>query len=109
MNLWQIMVMGSFKDSGELMTITIKLKPELEARLVAHATAQGMSVETYLESLVENSLVKEEASTDATTPQEKWKAALNKLGQSPSLAQAPPLSDKALSRESIYTREDEML
>ncbi|MBD2771916.1 hypothetical protein [Iningainema tapete] len=91
------------------MTITLKLKPEVEARLVTHAAAQGMSVETYLESLVENSLAKEEASIDATTPQEKWKAAMTMLGQSPSLAQAPPLSDQALSRESIYTREDQML
>ncbi|MDF5730314.1 MAG: hypothetical protein PUP92_20405 [Rhizonema sp. PD38] len=99
--------MSSFKG-GELMTITIKLKPELEARLIAHATAKGISVETYLESLVENSLV-EEASTDVTSPQEKWKAALNKLGQSPSLIHAPSLSDEALSRESIYNREDEML
>ena len=83
------------------MTITLELKPELEARLVAHAAAQGMSVETYLESLVENSLSKEEAFINATIPQEKWKAALNKLGQSPSLAQALPLSDEAINRESI--------
>ncbi len=52
------------------MTITLKLKPKLEARLVAHAAAQGMSVETYLVSLVENSLSKEEAFINATIPQE---------------------------------------
>ncbi|NJN10554.1 MAG: hypothetical protein HC836_30030 [Richelia sp. RM2_1_2] len=91
------------------MRIILELKPEVEIRLVAHAAALGMSVETYLESLVEKSLFKEEAFIEATIPQETWKAALNNLGRSPSLAQALPLSDQAISRESIYTREDEML
>ncbi|MBE9215545.1 hypothetical protein IQ247_23245 [Plectonema cf. radiosum LEGE 06105] len=89
------------------MRIILELKPEVETRLVAHAAAMGMSVERYLESLVEKSLSKEEAFIEVTIPQEKWKAALNNLGRSPSLAQTLPLSDEAISRESIYTREDD--
>jgi predicted HicB family RNase H-like nuclease len=42
------------------MTIQLQLKPEIEARLIAEATAKGVSVEVYLESLIEDSLTSKE-------------------------------------------------
>jgi hypothetical protein len=82
------------------MTIQLNLKPELEARLKTQATLQGVSVDRYLESLIERHLT--------TQAEPEWKALLDQLGTSPSLAKAPPLSDEAISRESIYReREDQ--
>jgi hypothetical protein len=82
------------------MTIQLNLKPELEARLKTQATLQGVSVDRYLELLIERHL--------QTQAEPEWKALLDQLGRSPSLAKAPPLSDEAISRESIYReREDQ--
>lgn len=84
------------------MTIKLDLKPEIEARLIAQAIIQGVCVDRYLESLIERHL--------ATQTEPEWKALLDQLGRSPSLAKAPPLSDEAISRESIYReREDQLL
>jgi hypothetical protein len=38
------------------MTIHLQLKPEIEARIIAEAAAQALSVEAYLASLIEESL-----------------------------------------------------
>ena len=84
------------------MSIKLDLKPEIEARLIAQARMQKVSVESYLESLIESHL--------ATQTEPEWKALLDQLGRSPTLAKAPPLSDQAISRESIYQeREDQQL
>lgn len=74
--------------------IQLDLKPEIEARLIAQANIQGVSINSYLESLIERYL--------ATPKEPEWKAILEQLGRSPSLAEASPLSDEAISRESIY-------
>ncbi|GAA6614963.1 hypothetical protein [Scytonema sp. NUACC26] len=88
------------------MVIKLELKPEVEARLVAKATAQGVSIETYLESLIEE-LTDQEGKTLA---ENDWHSILDELGKSPSLTQAQPLSDDAICRESIYReREDSQL
>jgi hypothetical protein len=82
------------------MTIQLNLKPELEAHLKTQATLQGVSVDRYLELLIERHLT--------TQAEPEWKALLDQLGRSPSFAKAPPLSDEAISRESIYReREDQ--
>lgn len=84
------------------MTIKLDLKPETEARLLAQANMQGITIDRYLESLIEQHL--------ATQTEPEWKTILAQLGRSPSLAKAPPLSDEAISRESIYReREDSQL
>lgn len=84
------------------MTIQLDLKPEIEARLIAQAAMQGVTIDRYLESLIEQHL--------ATQTESEWKTILDQLGRSPSLAKAPPLSDEAISRESIYReREDSQL
>ncbi|NJK57283.1 MAG: CopG family transcriptional regulator [Pleurocapsa sp. SU_5_0] len=41
------------------MAITIELTPEIEARLIAQATAQGMSAEAFLKATIENLLYAE--------------------------------------------------
>jgi hypothetical protein len=84
------------------MTIQLNLKPEMEAHLIAQATMQGVSVDRYLESMIEQHL--------ATQTEPEWRTLLDQLGRSPSLAKALPLSDEAISRESIYReREDRQL
>ncbi|KAF3886689.1 MULTISPECIES: hypothetical protein [Nostocales] len=89
------------------MVIKLELKPEVEARLIAKATAQGVSIETYLESLIEERLTEREGKILAGND---WHSILNELGKSSSLTKAQPLSDDAISRESIYReREDSQL
>lgn len=38
------------------MAITVELTPEIEARLIAQAKAQGMSAEAFLQAAIENLL-----------------------------------------------------
>ena len=91
-------------------TIQLQLKPEIEDRLITQATKQGLSIESYLESLIEDSLENQEKkSSSQVTTEEDWETALMNLINSPAFAVASPLSDAAISRDSIYTREDEML
>lgn len=91
-------------------TIQLQLKPEIEAWVIRRATKQGLSIESYLESLIEDSLKnKEEKSFSQVTTEEDWETALMNLINSPAFALAPPLSDAAISRDSIYTREDNLI
>ena len=91
-------------------TIQLQLKPEIEDRLITQASKQGLSIESYLESLIEDSLKnQDEKSFSQVTTEEDWETALMNLINSPAFALSPPLSDAAISRDSIYTREDEML
>jgi hypothetical protein len=93
------------------MTIKLDLKPETEARLIAQASAQGMSVEQYLQSLIENNLpIEAEQPIPKTETSENWVNLLEQFCNNPALANVPPLSDEAISRESIYReREDSQL
>ena len=84
------------------MTVTLKLNPDVEARLLAQAQASGMSVEEYVLSLVEETVLP--AVKNRLSPEERaaafeaWSA-----GHRPT----PPLSDYAVSREAMYEgRED---
>ena len=92
------------------MSITIELKPEIEARLLAQAIAQSVSVEHLLEMLIEGCIVSlKQEQVDRPVAKDKL-ALLNALGKSSSLAQAPSLSEDAIARESIYReREDAQL
>ena len=91
------------------MTIKLDLKPETEARLITQAAARGVSVEQYLYSLIEN-LLTENQPFDPAKNTEDWVELLEAFCNNPALANVPPLSDKAISRESIYReREDSQL
>ena len=79
------------------MTVTLKFKPEVEAGLPAQAQASGMSVEEYVLSVVEGTVlpaVKKRLSPgERAAAFEAWSA-----GHRPT----PPLSDDAVSREAMY-------
>ncbi|AOY79984.1 MULTISPECIES: hypothetical protein [Moorena] len=92
------------------MTIKLQFKPEVEARIIAKAAAKGVSVQTYLESVIEDSLMNQEQTCFYETVTDKeWNSELMDLINSPAFTVAPPLADTAVVRESIYTREEEML
>ncbi|MEM7554089.1 MAG: hypothetical protein AAF378_08310 [Cyanobacteria bacterium P01_A01_bin.84] len=91
------------------MAIRLELDPEIESRLIAQATAQGISVEILLKTLVEGLLANSSQPASLTlSPQERAERFVN-WAKSHSKIAAPPLHDEAISREAIYTREDEML
>jgi len=79
------------------MTVTLKLKPEVEAGLLAQARASGMSIEEYVLSVVEGTVplgVKNQLSPEERAAAfEAWSA-----GHRPT----PPLSDYAVTREAMY-------
>ncbi len=87
------------------MAILLELEPEIESRLMAQAAAQGTSVEVLLKTLVEGLLAS--SWQGSISPQERAERFVN-WARSHSSIKAPPLSDDAISRESIYTREDEI-
>ena len=91
------------------MTVTLELKPEVEERLVAEAKARGLSVETYILNVLEKEAPNGEVSFALTAIPEKWKTAFLEWVHTERPAH-PPLSDEAISRESIYReREDAQL
>jgi hypothetical protein len=77
------------------MTVTIELSPELEASLAALAAARGVGLPEYVQHLLE-----EQVSVRADlSPAERaaaWRASVK------GLPLRPPLSDAAISRDSIY-------
>lgn len=79
------------------MTVTLNLKPELEAGLFAQAQASGMTLEEYLLSVVEGAVLqttqKPLSAEERAVAFEVWSA-----GHRPT----PPLSDYAVSREGLY-------
>ncbi|MDQ2922260.1 MAG: hypothetical protein M3R52_11720 [Acidobacteriota bacterium] len=86
--------------------MTVTLKPGLEEELTARARAEGLSTEEFVNRELAR-LVASSQPKSKLTPEERvrlWNEFLaqNSVG-------GPPLSDYAVSRESIYTREDEML
>jgi hypothetical protein len=91
------------------MAILLELEPEIESRLMAQAASQGISVEILLKTLVDGLLANSLQPMPLTpSPQERAERFVN-WAKSHSSIKAPPLLDNAISRESIYTREDEML
>lgn len=79
------------------MTVTLNLKPELEAGLTAQARASGMTLEEYLLAVVEGSVLptpqKALSADERAAAFEAWSA-----GHRPT----PALSDYAITRESMY-------
>jgi hypothetical protein len=59
------------------MTVIIELKPEVEARVAAQAVAHGISVEAYIESVLESLSITQDDPTKAMKPEERagaWEA-----------------------------------
>jgi hypothetical protein len=109
------------------MSITLDLSPDTEARLMAEAAARGISVEELLKTTIDTLLTTSEFSSQPvltpqenadrfvqwarqTKPSENWVELLDAFTNNPALAGVPPLSDEAISHESIYReREDSQL
>jgi hypothetical protein len=90
----------------ELVTMTVTLEPDLEEELTARAEAEGLSTEEFVNREL-GKLVASAPTTSDLAPEERarlWREFIesNAVG-------GPPLSDYAVSRESIYSREDKML
>lgn len=79
------------------MTVTIDLRPDVEAGLTALAAEQGVSLAQYLRRVLEEKVRGPAAA--ALAPAERaalWRESVKDLPHT------PPLSDEAISRESIY-------
>ena len=81
------------------MTVTLELKPEVEARVLEQAVSRGVPVEDFLESVIENSLSGREGQISYRTPEE-WEAALDEFAGSPAFGRAVSLVND--SREGMY-------
>lgn len=77
------------------MTVTIEIKPEMEARLSALAAALGLDVAQLVERLLENQLPLAASTMSVAERVAAWRAL-------PDLPIRPPLSDEAVSRASVY-------
>ncbi len=79
----------------------IQLRPEVEAYLQEQAEAQGTSLEAYVQTLIEQTvmLVKPEIGSE-----EEFEAAMDALSEG--LDHLPVLSSDALTREGIYRDDD---
>ena len=90
------------------MTVTIDLKPEVEERIAAEASARGLSVEDYILGVLEKSTGNNESNFARTANAEEWVRAFRQWVNH--FPPHPVLSDEAISRESIYReREDAQL
>ena len=79
------------------MTVTIDLRPDVEAGLTALAAEQGVSLAQYLRCVLEEKV--RGPAPAALAPAERaalWRESVKDLPHT------PPLSDEAISRESIY-------
>lgn len=83
------------------MTVTLNLKPEVEAGLSAQAQASGMTVEEYVLSMVEGAVLPTPhnalSAEERAAAFEAWSA---------SHRPTPPLSDYGVSREAMYEGRD---
>ena len=87
--------------------MTVTLKPDLEQELAARAKAQGLTTEEFVNRVLEKIVAQEKSAAELTGDErarilDEW-TANHAVG-------GPPLSDYAVSRESIYKeREDAQL
>ena len=77
------------------MTVTIDLRPDIEAGLAALAAEQGVSLAHYLGRLFE-------AEIPGRIPLPPAERAALWRESAKNLPHTPPLSDMAISRESLY-------
>lgn len=85
------------------MTITLELPPDLEARFVAEAKAAGVHVSEVVRAYLDHAVPRR--NPNLPTVEDIDRAFDEAAGIIPK--GVPPLSDEAMSRESIYTREDD--
>jgi hypothetical protein len=87
------------------ITVPVPLTSDEETALLAQAKAQGVSVDSLLRQAVLRIISAAPQVKQDQFSEEQWEKEFEEwLDSLPSL---PALSDEAISRESIYTREDE--
>jgi hypothetical protein len=91
------------------MSVTLDLKPEIEERIKQRAAERGLTVEAFIETVIDATVNKQPGKSFAETAStEEWEKAFKDW-----ITHFPPhptLSDEAISRESIYReREDAQL
>ena len=87
------------------VTVPVVLTAEEEAALAAQAKAQGVSVDSLLRKAVLQVLAAAPLIQSPEPSVELWVKDFQEWLDG--ATEIPSLSDEALSRESIYTREDE--
>lgn len=80
-----------------------QITSELASEIIAAAAAQGVSVETYLRAIIAQD---REQKKNELTPAERARAFREWAENFPARSSAP-LSDEAISRESIYAERDD--
>ena len=88
------------------VTVPVPLTTEEENALLAHAQAEGVSVASLLHRAVLQIIETAPEGHRQRMSAEELDRVLDRIADSLP-AGIPPLSDEAMSRESIYTREDE--
>lgn len=90
------------------MTVTLELKPEIEARVTTQAARHNLSVEKYIQMLLENLTASPAASAGSSATPEQKARSWEEWVEGHDYISAPPILDD--SRESIYReREDSQL
>jgi hypothetical protein len=86
----------NWREQSILMTVTLHLKPDVEAGLLARAQASGMALEEYLLSLAEQALL-QTAPGDATqTMREEAVRRMLEFGEKYRLTLGEPITRKLL-------------
>jgi hypothetical protein len=78
------------------MTVTIELSPDIEAALVALAKAQGLAVPQYVQRVLEERVSVRALELSPAERAAAWRSSVDGLPLS------PPLSEAAISRDSMY-------
>jgi len=89
--------------------ITLNLNPELENKIQEEAKLKGLTLEQYLQDIIEQTLKNQPQKSSQILEYEEWERKLTNFINRPSNINAQALSDEAISRESIYTREEAQL
>ncbi len=87
------------------MSINIALKPELEESLTRQADVRGVSLDMYVTQVLEQ-YAAQTGAPPPTTPEDRAQAFESWARNFPQTG-APPLSDEAISRESLYRTDDD--
>lgn len=78
------------------MTVTIQLPSDIEASLIAQAKAQGLDLVHYVEHVLREQVSPLPGALSPVERAEGWRQSAR------GIPRTPPLSDEAISRESIY-------
>jgi hypothetical protein len=84
------------------MTITLDIKPEVQAELARQAAAQGSELESYAARLLEEAVHVPAAANKLN--QDRLENTLREMGQFSH--KIPSLPDEAFTRESLYQDHD---